>query len=80
MMTPLAWFLLFLGVGVVNVVVAGVQGVLILTTEGRNEPLTGLVEAIFYILLWPLQVLFWAFVQIHNLTGWVLEQITGGRR
>lgn len=70
------WLLLYLAVGVVNVVVADLQGRLIITTQPgkrragktRRDWPTGLVEVVFYVLCWPVQLAFWMYVRI---TGFV---------
>ena len=72
----MTWLLLYLGCGVVNLLVAQVQGVLMLGDKARRkEGLWFLAEATFYLLLWPLQAVFWTLVGINSATGVVLERI-----
>lgn len=58
------WLLAYLCVGGANVYAAHVQGIL---SDG--------LEAVMYLLLWPLQLGFWMLVGIHRASTAVLERI-----
>ena len=60
------WVTLYLGVGLVNVAHAGMRDILLLTNDPKRRSgsevarhVEAMVEVVLYILLWPLQVLFW---------------------
>lgn len=72
----MTYVLIYLLCGIVNVVIAHMQGILMLDEKARTgEGLWFLAEAAFYLLLWPIQVLFWMLVGINAGTGWILERI-----
>lgn len=68
----------YLGVGAINYTAFAARGLsMLFSHNGNRSAADGLVEAAFYVLLWPVQMLFWALIGIHNGTGWVLEKIMG---
>lgn len=64
--------LLYLGVGALNVVGAGVQHKLMI---GSGRWLEGAVEIAWYWLLWPIQFGFWMVVLLHGATERILEKV-----
>lgn len=55
--------LLYMGVGVVNVVTASLRGRLMFA------------EFVFYLLFWPIQAVFLTLVGIHAGLDWILEKM-----
>lgn len=69
------WIWLYLGVGGFNAAVAGAEGRLMIRYEHSAE---ALVEAAFYVLLWPVQMLFWTLVGISSLLDRIGFHVMGG--
>lgn len=62
----------YLAVGVVNAVVAWNQGLLMIDElENRFE---GIFEVVLYVLLWPLQVLFFVGCRVVWAVSWAVEK------
>lgn len=63
-------------VGLCNILIAMAQEKLILALPERDgDVIPGVVEFLFYLLLWPVQLLFALFVGVHALTEWLLGRI-----
>ena len=75
------WIASYLIIGLLNLAHAAGQGnLMIFDRPGKHAEglrLDGMVEVAFYVLLWPLQVLFWTFVGIHMATDWALGKFMG---
>lgn len=71
-MTILSWWI---GIGVLNYWWFLSQGKASILFSGHK--LEGVVEALFFILAWPLQLLFKIFVGINIATDWVLGKLMG---
>ena len=63
---------MYLMLGCLNVYQALLAGTLMIR---RRRDRAAWVEVGFFLLLWPMQFLFWMIVSIHNASGWVLERI-----
>lgn len=71
----IAIFLYFyLGVGILNATHALATGTL---TIGRHRQGTPFVELAFYVLAWPIQVLFWTCVCFGAGLEWVFRKVAG---
>lgn len=68
-MVALWWYV---GVGSLNAVAAGAQRGLVLNHERSLE---AWVEVAFYVLLWPIQALFWTLVLIYRTLGFILSKV-----
>ena len=60
--------LILLAIGVLNAAVAYDQEILMLATHGWS--VEGGVEALFFILLWPVQLAYWIAVKIWRAMDW----------
>ena len=70
----------YLGVGAVNYIFYVFDGFSILHGGGTlwsRGWLQGLVEMLFFVLFWWVQLLFCIVVGLHNATGWLLGRIMG---
>ncbi len=68
---------IYLLIGVANYAVFALRGCSMLFSAPHRDIWAGLAEMLFNVALWPVQVLFWLLVGLHNGTGWVLEKIMG---
>lgn len=66
----------WLGVGGLNVAYAWLTKTLMIRDSFDRE---GVVEVLFYWLLWPFQALFWTVVSIHAAAEWLLSRFVGER-
>lgn len=64
---------IYLGVGMCNAGWGMMRGHF--PVNAQSHPVELFVGPLFYLLLWPLQLLFQILVGIHTVTGWVLEKL-----
>jgi hypothetical protein len=60
--------LIILAIGVLNAAVAYDQEILILATHGWS--FEAVIEALGYVILWPVQLAFWIGVKIWQAMDW----------
>jgi len=63
------WLLFYLGIGLVN------ASPILLAMLSRKGSLDSWLEAVFWVLLWPLQLLYWLLVKVpSHLLSWLGER------
>jgi hypothetical protein len=68
---------LYLAAGILNAAVAFDQNILMLSMPGWRRSLDAWVEAVLYVLLWPLQLAWKILVGINVASSWVLGKVMG---
>lgn len=76
-MSGIEWVLLvWLVVGICNVLLALFERKL-LWVISSGEMVEGLIEVLFYLLLWPVQLAFWVFMRSVAAGDWISWKVWG---
>lgn len=67
--------MVYLAIGILNTVVAYDQKILMLATHGWS--VEGVVEAVFFVLFWYFQFLYWLCMKIWAGMDWCQAKIWG---